>query len=97
MAGAHTPRSLPVVLAELAFLMPWLVLVQGRDYWRIEVVEKDARRQAVSGSAEVRVYLARPAFSWKKIENGKVLIVQGVDGAERPFAVEAGATLAVSA
>lgn len=46
------PRSLIAIIGELALLKRELVLTQGRNYWRVEDLLKQARRDRRVGAAE---------------------------------------------
>lgn len=46
------PRALIAILGELALVKRELVLTQGRNYWRIEDLLKQAREDRQVGAAE---------------------------------------------
>lgn len=72
--GPEKKRPLPTVLQELSLDKFGLVLVKGKDYYRIEQVAGQARREAKSGHPDVRRYLSAYEFWWDVDPDGKVVI-----------------------
>jgi hypothetical protein len=71
--------------------------MRGRDYWRIEDAASQARREAASGPAGVRGYLNDPRFFWTVAPDGKVVVMEVLEGVEKPFAAEVGSDVKVEA
>lgn len=86
---------LPVVLQDLALVKRGLVLMRGADYWRIEHAASHARREAASGSEDVRKFLSEPRFFWTTDPIGKVVVMETVAGKEYPYSVEPGSVVDV--
>lgn len=83
-------RPLQIVLAELAYLKPDLVLVRGEHTHRIEHVLALARRETKSGSAKLRKYLSAFDFWWEEDPDGKVVVMTQTPEGPRPLAAEYG-------
>lgn len=92
---ARAYRPLLVVLLDLAALKPGLVLLKGKDYWRIEDIAKLARREAKSGPPQTQLFLNEPMFFWMNGPDKKVIIMQMYDDQDVPFAVEPGSEISV--
>lgn len=86
-------RTLPIVLLDLLAKKPLLVLMKGKDYWRIEHAASQARRDASSGPPSVREFLGTPRFFWTDDPSGKVVIMEDGEDGIVPFAVEPGALI----
>lgn len=90
---SHRPsqrRPLAIVLAELAYLRPDLVLIRGQHPFRIEQVLALARRETKSGSAKLRQYLSAFDFWWEEDPDGKVVVMTQTPEGPRPLAAEYG-------
>jgi hypothetical protein len=81
---------LPSLLAELALVKRGLVLVRGRDYWRIEEAASQARREAASGPEATKTFLSAPWFFWTTDRLGKVIVVMDRGDEAVTYAVEPG-------
>jgi len=88
-------KPLLVVLLDLAAMKKGLVLMKGKDYWRIEDAAAQARRDAASGAPITREFLHESRFFWSVAPDGKVVVMESVGGEERPFAVEPGSEIPV--
>jgi len=69
--------TLPVLLSELGGFHPKLVLMRGREYFRIEDLIRSSRRDAASGTEEQRKVLSE-AIYWHMLDEGGKLIVKGI-------------------
>lgn len=65
-----TPGPLLHILSIAATARPELVLMDGRDYWRIESLIRQARRDQKS-HAELR---EGKAYSWRELGSGKIVV-----------------------
>lgn len=74
-------KSLVATLSDLATARPWTVLMQGRDYWRIEALIRQARKDEKS-----ETHLKRDAYRYE-ITNDKAVVYE----LERPILWEPGA------
>jgi hypothetical protein len=75
-----TPRSLFVLLGELAVTHPALVLQRGRRYWRVEDLLKQARKDLRrEGSLEWKA-LSEPIYTASRDRHGKVSIRNASSG-----------------
>lgn len=90
-------KPLLTVLLDLAMIKRGLVLMRGRDYWRIEQVAAHARREAASGHPVTRDYLNAPRFFWTIAPDQKVVIMEKREEGDVPFAVEPGSTFSIPA
>lgn len=90
-------RSLLVVLLDLAAFHRGLVLMRGRDYWRIEDASSHARREAASGHPKTREFLNDPRFFWTIGPDKKVVVMEKKGDEEVPFAAEPGSIVQVPA
>lgn len=72
-----TKRSLYVILGELALTSPSLVLMQGRKYFRIEDLWKDARQDWAAPDPKGRKALSE-AIYWTEIDGHGKLLLKGV-------------------
>jgi len=72
--GPKNKRPLPIILQELAFSVPGLVLVQGSRAYQIERESRRARREAKSGHPGVQAYLSEHRFWWDEDPDGKIVI-----------------------
>lgn len=88
------PRSLYVILGELAFQHPKLVLMRGRNYFRIEDLWRWARKDLKSGDPAARKALEDPIY-WIARDPGGKLLLKGArpDGGEFVAYVEPGSEL----
>jgi hypothetical protein len=66
--------SLFQILTELAITHPRLVLLRGREYYRIEDLLKWARRDLVSGHPDDQEALSSPIYWHTTDGKGKIVI-----------------------
>ena len=90
MAGPRELQTLQAVLGTLALTQPKLVLVQGREYWRVEDALSEARRKAKSGSASDQAEIKAVKFWFEPDEDGRVLLMRMAKGSPQVLAAEVG-------
>lgn len=76
-------KPLFVVFGELVLLKPWLVLQRGTEYWRIESITRQARRERRGPDPDAQRILNTPVFWWDEDPDGKVVIRSRWDSEER--------------
>lgn len=69
-----TKRSLYVLLGELAMARPKIVLMQGRKYFRIEDLWKDARQDWAAPDPRARQALSEAIYWTESDGHGKLLL-----------------------
>ena len=67
-------QSLYALLGDLAMTSPRLVLMQGRKYFRIEDLWKDARRDWVAPDPDGRKALSESIYWTERDGHGKLLL-----------------------
>ena len=65
---------IPALLAHLALLYPKLVLMRGRQYFRIEDLSARSKRDATSGGTEAKSVLAEPIYWYETDPHGKIVV-----------------------
>lgn len=77
------------LLGAIAMVRPDLVLMQGRKWFRIEALMKQARRDAKQ-SEDARAALEAPIYTVGKDEDGKLVIWREAAGGQKATFVEPG-------
>ena len=91
MAQRPSPRRpLLNVLLELRYLKPYLVLVRGSHLFRIDHVSSLVRREAKSGSPDLKRYLSAFNFWWEEDPDGVVVVMNQTPEGPWPLAAEYG-------
>ena len=73
-------RPLPTVLGEIGFHHRRAVLMQGRNYWPIADLLKQARRDLKSGPERDRAALSAPEYRWEDTAEGGIVVRHGPTG-----------------
>lgn len=81
-------RPLLTVLGDLALVRPDLVLMQGRRYWRVETLLRQARRDAAQ--PRFRGALEAPFFFWEEDAHEKLVVYRDASGVREAVFVEPG-------
>lgn len=89
-AGSRNPKTLFAVLGEIAFFRPSLVLMKGRDYFRIEELIAAGRKIAHADTQEGILVHQTPNFEWDEDSRKKIVIWQEGSQGRRPVYVEPG-------
>lgn len=90
---AHeTGIPIQTLLGAIAMVRPDFVLMQGREWFRIEELIRQARRDAKQ-SAEARAALEAPIYTVGKGEDGKLVIWREAAGGRKATFVEPGSSI----
>jgi hypothetical protein len=87
-------EGLPILtlLGAIAATRPDLVLMQGRKWFRIEALIKQARRDAKQ-SEDARAALEAPIYTEGKDKDGKLVIWREATGGRKATFVEPGSNI----
>jgi hypothetical protein len=90
-------QSLYTILNQLAISNPKLVLMQGRQYFRIEDLIRWARKDFLKGTSKDRALLSEPIY-WTEYDVRGKLLLKGVtrNGDELVAFVEPGSDVQAS-
>ena len=87
---AQELRPLVVVLGEMDYLRPELVLMRGTNYWLVKRLVMRARHDINAGPDWARQAILIPEFWWEQDPQGKAVIWRVTSEGPRILVAEAG-------